>query len=397
MADNIYSVKQVNDYIKRMFESDYLLPRVSVRGEISNLKYHSSGHIYFSLKDADAVLKGVMFRSKAAGLKVRLSEGLKVVVTGQVSIYEATGSYQIYATKIEEEGKGDLFLRFEELKNRLSEMGLFDAAYKKPIPKFARTVGIVTAETGAALQDIINVATRRNPYVQLILSPALVQGDGAPESIVRAIERLDRIKPDLMIVGRGGGSIEDLWAFNDERVAKAVFECDTPIISAVGHEVDFTIIDFVSDLRAPTPSAAAELAVFDARAFEENIGVLENRLNVVMDRVMQGYRNALEKREAKLRSLHPGVVLEQKRRRLSLLKERLHTEMDRKFRNTKERLRVLEARLSASSPLEKLRGGYGALEKDGAPLLSAKDAVIGDELTIRLHDGTVEATVSDVS
>ena len=266
---SIYSVTQVNSYIKNMFVQDYLLNRISVRGEISNCKYHTSGHIYFTLKDKSGTLSAVMFAGQRKGLNFQLQEGQQIIVTGSVDVYERDGRYQLYAREIKREGVGDLFERFQKLRDELEEMGMFAPEYKQPIPRYARTVGVVTASTGAAIRDIMNISARRNPYVQLVLYPALVQGEQAKYSIVEGIRTLDLMGLDVIIVGRGGGSIEDLWAFNEEMVARAIFECETPVISAVGHETDVTIADYVADMRAPTPSAAAELAVFDYRQFEE--------------------------------------------------------------------------------------------------------------------------------
>ena len=274
----VYSVTQVNSYIKNMFTQDFLLRRIAVKGEVSNCKYHSSGHIYFTLKDSGGTLSAVMFAGQRRGLSFRLSEGQQVVVKGTVDVYERDGKYQLYASEIELSGRGDLYLRFEKLLRELEEMGMFAAQYKKPIPRYAKTVGIVTAPTGAAIRDIMNISARRNPYVQLILYPALVQGAGAKESIVRGIRTLDAMGLDVLIVGRGGGSIEDLWAFNEEAVARAIFACRTPVISAVGHETDVTISDYVADLRAPTPSAAAELAVFDYFQFQSELTARKQKL-----------------------------------------------------------------------------------------------------------------------
>ena len=263
MTRNVYSVGQVNNYIKNMFAQDFMLHQISIKGEVSNCKYHSSGHIYFTLKDQTGTINAIMFAGNRKGLSFQMKEGDKVVVTGSVEVYERDGKYQIYAREIELDGAGGLYLKFEALKRELEEMGMFAEEYKQPIPQFARRIGIVTAPTGAAVQDIRNIAARRNPYVQLILYPALVQGEGAAASIVNGIHALEQLGVDVMIVGRGGGSIEDLWAFNEEIVARAIFECTVPVISAVGHQTDWTIADYVADLRAPTPSAAAELAVFD--------------------------------------------------------------------------------------------------------------------------------------
>lgn len=282
---NIYSVAQVNSYIKNMFAQDFMLRQVSIKGEVSNCKYHTSGHIYFTIKDAGAAMNAIMFAgSRAAGLSFHMKEGDQVIVTGSVEVYEKTGTYQLYAKKIELDGEGNLYLKFEQLKHELEEMGMFAAEYKQPIPRYAGRIGVVTAPTGAAVQDIRNVSSRRNPYVQVILYPALVQGEGAANSIVKGIQTLDAMNLDVIIVGRGGGSIEDLWAFNEEIVARAIFDCRTPIISAVGHETDWTIADFVSDRRAPTPSAAAELAVSDYRQTLERLDNLRRR----MDRNLTG-------------------------------------------------------------------------------------------------------------
>jgi len=285
---NIYSVTQVNNYIKNMFTQDYLLQGLSVQGEVSNCKYHSSGHIYFTLKDSGGAVACIMFAGNRKGLSFVLEEGQQVVVTGSVDVYSRDGRYQLYAREIKLAGMGRLFERFEALKRELQEMGMFAAEYKQPIPKYIRTLGVVTAPTGAAVRDIIQISMRRNPFVQIILYPALVQGDGAAESIVQGIRALERLNVDVMIVGRGGGSIEDLWAFNERIVAEAVFNCKVPVISAVGHETDTTIIDFVSDLRAPTPSAAAELAVYDVRQLtaqlESYAGVLSSTMQQKLDR-----------------------------------------------------------------------------------------------------------------
>jgi len=275
---NTYSVGQVNRYIKNMFTQDYLLQKIYVKGEVSNCKYHTSGHIYFSLKDETGTLNCVMFAGHRRGLAFAMKNGDKVIVGGSVDVYERDGRYQMYAKEITLEGAGALYERYLALKQELEDMGMFAQEYKQPIPRFIRRLGVVTAPTGAAVQDIRNISYRRNPYLQIILYPALVQGAGAAESIVKGIQMLDKTDVDVIIVGRGGGSIEDLWAFNEEIVARAIFECSTPIISAVGHETDFTIADFAADLRAPTPSAAAELAVDDYRSVIEAVSIYRQRL-----------------------------------------------------------------------------------------------------------------------
>ena len=303
MTKNIYSVGQVNAYIKNMFSQDFLLQQISVKGEVSNCKYHTSGHIYFTIKDEKSAMSAIMFAGNRRGLAFPMKEGDKVVVTGSIEVYERDGKYQIYAREITRDGMGNLYLKFETLKRELEEMGMFAQEYKRPIPKYARTVGVVTAPTGAAVQDIRNISSRRNPYVQLILYPALVQGEGAASSIVNGIRALERMKVDVIIVGRGGGSIEDLWAFNEEIVARAIFDCSIPIISAVGHETDWTIADFVSDLRAPTPSAAAELAVCNIADIIFSLQEYEKNLQQKMQYKIQRYRTILENTKLKMKHL----------------------------------------------------------------------------------------------
>ena len=294
MAQNVYTVKQVNAYIKNMFTQDYMLGRIYVKGEVSNCKYHTSGHIYFSLKDESGTIACVMFAGQRGGLSFRMQEGQQVIVFGGVNVYERSGSYQLYAREIRLDGEGILFERFQALKRELEEMGMFAPEYKKPIPAYASRIGVVTAPTGAAVRDIINISRRRNPYVQLILYPAQVQGEGAKESIARGIAMLDRLGVDVIIVGRGGGSMEDLWAFNEEEVARAIFDCSTPVISAVGHETDTTISDFVADLRAPTPSAAAELAVYDLGMTMERMRELEGRMGRILRQRVELWRSRLK-------------------------------------------------------------------------------------------------------
>lgn len=294
MKQNVYTVAQINAYIKNMFTQDYMLRFVLVKGEVSNCKYHSSGHIYFTLKDAKGVIACVMFAGSRTGLSFRLEEGQMVVVGGTIDVYERDGKYQLYARQITLDGAGLLYEKFDRLKHELEEMGMFAPEYKQPIPKYIKTLGVVTAPTGAAVRDIINIATRRNPYVQIILYPAVVQGDQAVASIVNGIRALEQIGVDVMIVGRGGGSIEDLWAFNEEAVAQAVFDSPIPIISAVGHETDTTIIDFVADLRAPTPSAAAELAVYDFWQLMDRLTVYRTTLNHAIQVQVGRYANRLE-------------------------------------------------------------------------------------------------------
>ena len=412
-----YSVTQVNSYIKNMFTQDFLLRRLSVKGEVSNCKYHSSGHIYFTLKDSGGTLSAVMFASQRKGLKFRLEEGQQVVVKGTVDVYERDGRYQLYASEIELSGRGDLYVKFEALLRELEEMGMFSAQYKRPIPRYARRVGIVTAPTGAAIRDIINISRRRNPYVQLILYPALVQGDGAKDSIVKGIRTLDAMGLDVLIVGRGGGSIEDLWAFNEECVARAVFACRTPVISAVGHETDVTIIDYVADLRAPTPSAAAELAVFDYSRFEADLLARRRKLKREMGYFTDRARARLRQEELKIKLHHPSHELNEKRQRIADIEERLNRQIlflsetdreraarrkERLFRavcslteKDRKRLEIVSGKLWGLSPLRKLSQGYGYVtDMEGNRLASVMQTQPGEEIRVQLADGNIEAEVT---
>lgn len=388
----VYSVSQVNAYIKNMFAQDFALSRISIKGEVSNCKYHTSGHIYFTLKDGLAAIQAVMFASRRGGLDFELRDGQQVVVKGSVEVYERDGRYQLYASQIALDGAGDLFRRFEKLRNELEEMGMFAPEYKRPIPKFARTVGVVTASTGAAIRDIINISSRRNPYVQLVLYPARVQGEGAAESIARGIEVLDRMGLDVIIAGRGGGSIEDLWAFNEEIVARAIFRCSTPVISAVGHETDVTIADCVADLRAPTPSAAAELAVFDFGQFEAQLRGAKELLARGFKRKIDGVRYQTEQYRLKLRLHDPQRQINEKRQRLVSAEDELKRLMERRLSDCRHRLALMSGRLHGQSPLEKLSRGFGFItDEEGRRVDHAASVRPGDRLSIRLADGQIEA------
>lgn len=388
----VYSVFQVNAYIKNMFAQDFALSRISIKGEVSNCKYHTSGHIYFTLKDGLAAIQAVMFASRRGGLDFELRDGQQVVVKGSVEVYERDGRYQLYASQIALDGAGDLFRRFEKLRNELEEMGMFAPEYKRPIPKFARTVGVVTASTGAAIRDIINISSRRNPYVQLVLYPARVQGEGAAESIARGIEVLDRMGLDVIIAGRGGGSIEDLWAFNEEIVARAIFRCSTPVISAVGHETDVTIADYVADLRAPTPSAAAELAVFDFGQFEAQLRGAKELLARGLKRKIDGVRYQTEQYRLKLRLHDPQRQINEKRQRLVSAEDELKRLMERRLSDCRHRLALMSGRLHGQSPLEKLSRGFGFItDEEGRRVDHAASVRPGDRLSIRLADGQIEA------
>ena len=391
---NIFSVGQINRYVKNMFTQDFILQKIYVKGEVSNCKYHTSGHIYFSLKDETGVLSCVMFAGHRRGLAFRMKDGDRVVVGGAVDVYERDGRYQLYAKEISLEGAGALYERFVALKTELEEMGMFAQEYKQPIPAFIHRLGVVTAPTGAAVQDIRNISLRRDPYLQIILYPALVQGEGAADSIVRGIHMLDQAEVDVIIVGRGGGSIEDLWAFNEEKVARAIFECRTPIISAVGHETDFTIADFVADLRAPTPSAAAELAVADFRQILQNIAGLRDRMQKAMQRRAELGRAQLMQYQMRFQYLNPEAKLRDNRQRLADLDELLRRAMKNRIAEERHMLGIYLERYRGLSPLYKLNQGYSFVsDREGNGIISTKQVHSGDLLEISVTDGVIEAEV----
>ena len=438
----VYSVAQVNSYIKNMFAQDFLLRRLSVKGEVSNCKYHSSGHIYFTLKDGGGTLQAVMFASQRRGLNFKLAEGQQVVVKGTVDVYERDGKYQLYASEIELSGRGDLYLRFEKLLKDLEEMGMFDPQYKRPIPRFAKTVGIVTAPTGAAIRDIMNISHRRNPYVQLILYPALVQGDGAKDSIVKGIRTLDAMGLDVLIVGRGGGSLEDLWSFNDERVARAIFASRIPVVSAVGHETDVTIADFVADLRAPTPSAAAEVVSRNQQELLRQVQSTRQRLEMAMDYYLANRTRRFTQIHHRLQQQHPQLRLARQQTMLERLQKRMSFALENQLKRTGQqqqrltqrlnqqnpqpkihraqtRIQQLEYRLAetlraqlsatrerfgnavthleAVSPLSTLARGYSVTTAtDGNVLKKVKQVKAGEMLTTRLEDGWIESEVKNI-
>ncbi len=395
---SVYSVGQVNAYIKHMFEQDFALNNIYIRGEVSNCKYHTSGHIYFTLKDAGAVLACVMFAGNRKNLTFKLEEGMKVTAYGSVNVYERDGKYQLYVSKMQQDGQGDLYRRFEELKAQLLEMGMFDASYKKPIPKYATRVGIVTASTGAAIQDIINISMRRNPHVQLYLYPAIVQGAEAAPSIVRGIQKLDTMGLDVIIVGRGGGSLEDLWAFNEEIVARAIFNAETPIISAVGHETDTTIADYVSDLRAPTPSAAAELAVFDYEAYMAELRGYEDMLSRQMRVKVDRLRAKVANYELRVKHASPFTRIANKRQNIDDIMVKLQDRLARKLERKRHELAMATQKLQGLSPLNKIGKGYGYIEvADGAALSSVKQVAPQDVIQVSLQDGKLSAVVTEVT
>ena len=393
---NVYTVRQVNSYIKNMFAQDFMLNRIYVKGEVSNLKYHTSGHIYFSLKDESGTIACVMFAGSRSGLSFRMEEGQQIIVLGVVDVYARDGKYQLYARKIVRDGVGLLYERFELLKKELQEMGMFAPEYKQKIPKYIRRLGVVTAPTGAAVRDIINITKRRNPFVQIILYPALVQGEGASESIVKGIHALEAEKVDVMIVGRGGGSMEDLWAFNEEAVARAVFDCSVPVISAVGHETDTTIIDFVADLRAPTPSAAAELAVYDFMEMKKNLKLREERLLHFMQLILERKRQKLEQYSLRMRAYHPQQRLNEQRQ-FAAAENRLRREMMRRLEQEKYRLGLMAERLKGLSPLEKLSQGYAYVENSsGTNVRTVSNVKQGEQITVYVTDGRIRAEVTGV-
>ena len=393
---NVYSVKQVNAYIKNMFTQDFMLNRIYIKGEVSNCKYHTSGHIYFSLKDESGSIACIMFAGQRSGLAFKMQDGQQVIVLGSVTTYERDGKYQLYAKEIILDGAGLLYEKFEALKRELGEMGMFAPEYKQPIPKFAKKIGIVTAPTGAAIRDIMNISARRNPYVQLILYPALVQGDGAAASIVKGIEMLDKHGVDVIIVGRGGGSIEDLWAFNEEPVARAIFNCRTPIISAVGHETDTTIADYVADMRAPTPSAAAELAVFEYQALENYLEELHLKLKKALYQKLQIERMKLERYRLKMNYLHPKMKLREKQQRSVEIEQKLRNIMEKKLNLAKQRLAIQIERMKGASPLAKLNQGFSYVSSENGNVVKSIEQVqLEDKLTIYMTDGIVKAKVED--
>ncbi len=394
---NVYTVAQVNAYIKNMFNQDFLLRQITVKGEVSNCKYHSSGHIYFTLKDGAGAIACVMFKGNRQGLKFQMQDGQLIAVTGTIDVYERDGKYQLYAQSIDLDGEGKLYERFEQLKKRLAESGMFAPEYKQPIPKYIHTLGVVTAPTGAAVRDIINVSTRRNPYIQIVLYPAIVQGDQAVASIVKGIEVLSEKAVDVIIVGRGGGSIEDLWAFNEEEVAEAIFNCPIPIISAVGHETDTTIADYVADMRAPTPSAAAELAVFEYNRLMQDIADYEMALTNFMNRRIRFDRDKVAGLQRNINALSPMSKVRDRRMRAVSYEDAIKNAMDKKLWAARHRLEIGIERMKGLSPLDKLNSGFSYVEDaEGKNVRSIEQIKPGDDLTIQMSDGSASARVVDI-
>ena len=394
---NVYSVGQVNSYIKNMFTQDFMLQNIYVKGEASNVKYHSSGHIYFTLKDVKGAIACVMFAGNRKGLSFQMKEGQEIIVGGTIDVYERDGKYQLYAKEILPDGEGLLYQRFEALKRELEEMGMFAQEYKQPIPRYIKTLGIVTAPTGAAIRDIQNISRRRNPYVQTILYPALVQGEGAASSIVNGIHALEQLGVDVMIVGRGGGSVEDLWAFNEELVARAIFECSVPVISAVGHETDITIADYVADLRAPTPSAAAELAVYDIRELEAILLSTHLELNRRISEKLERSQERVQQYGNRLRLLSPENQLNEKRQTLADLQEKLFMRMVQNLTEKKHEMELCAGRLEAFSPVKKLSTGYSFVtDEAGKNVREVDELHLGELLQIHMLNGKVKAQVQKI-
>ena len=394
---SVYSVSQVNSYIKNMFTQDFVLNSIYIKGEVSNCKYHTSGHIYFSLKDKGGVISGVMFAGNRGGLNFTLKEGQDVIVLGSVSVYEKSGLYQVYAKQIMLDGAGQLYQKYEELKKELEEMGMFDIMYKQPIPKYATKIGICTASTGAAIQDIRNISSRRNPYVQLYLYPAIVQGENAAASIVQGLRYLDEMDMDVIIVGRGGGSIEDLWAFNEEAVARTIFNMKTPVISAVGHETDTTIADYVADLRAPTPSAAVELAVFDYNEFKNKLFQYKRTLENKLEREIQKNRILVKNYEARVNYASPKNQLLTKKQYVDELFTKMENLFKNKLTNDKHTLGILAERLNGLSPLNKLSNGYAYITDDNLHTITSVGQIdVGEKVLLNLKDGKVTSVVEKI-
>ena len=394
----VYSVSQINNYIKRLFENDVFLQDIYIEAEISNFKAHSSGHLYMTLKDSGAAVNAVMFRSYAEKLKFMPEDGMKVLINGYISLYEKTGQYQFYVLSMEPAGKGALYIAYEQLKERLEHSGVFDQKYKKDIPSYPKCVAVITSPTGAAVRDIIQVSGRRNPNVKIVVVPVLVQGDDAAPSIANAIESVNKWgQADTIIVGRGGGSIEDLWAFNEEMVARAIFESKIPIISAVGHETDFTIADFIADMRAPTPSAAAEIAIPENEGM--SLAVINNykRLNYLMDIILSSRKNNLQTLSTKHCFTGFADNIYDHEIYVSQLQNRLISKIQNKIEFANQTLKHKIDNLENISPLKILQKGYSLTYNDKQKLIRSTESVnIGDKINVVLNDGNITATVEEV-
>ena len=391
----VLSVSQINFYIKSIIENDGSLQFVLVTGEISNLTVHQrSGHIYLSLKDSNSVISAVMFAGNARRLKFRIENGMKVICRGRISVYEPSGRYQLYIEDMQPDGVGALTLAFEQLKKSLAQKGLFDNAHKKPLPKFPKTIGVITSPTGAAVQDITNIIRRRFPSADIVLAPVLVQGESAPEQLVRAVNKFSASKiADVVIIGRGGGSAEDLWAFNDEQLAYAVYNCETPIISGVGHETDFTVCDFVADVRASTPSAAAELAVPDRQELMSYYFKQKQYISAMLDRKIKTAQLRLENQQRRMSASSPKLKAEQLEKQLSAKSEKLTRFMNIYISNKENKLIAAKGKLDGLNPLNVLNRGYAIAEKNEKIITSSKQLKDGDDFTVILSDGKINAKV----
>ncbi len=398
MAQQVLSITQINEYIRAMMDSDRLLAGVAVRGEISNYKVYPSGHHYFTLKDEGASLKCVMFRSSAARLKFKPENGMKIIAVGKIGVYPRDGAYQLYCTTMAMDGVGDLYAAFEQLKNKLAAQGLFDPAHKKELPKYPGVIGIITSEAGAAIHDMLRILRKRYPLTKVVLLPVRVQGAEAPAEIASAISYANLYHlADLLIVGRGGGSIEDLWAFNDEQVAHAIFCSQIPVISAVGHEPDVTISDFVADVRAATPSNAAELAVPDQDALRQNLDVYQAAMSATLNRQLKSARQQLAIFSSSPALQGPTGYLEQKRKALTLLQTRISSNGSQILARHRQRYLTYTAKLDAMSPLKLLSRGYAmAQNEDREVVRSVKQLTAGESIYVRFEDGSLTATVSEI-
>ena len=397
MAQNVLSITQLNEYIRGRMDADQLLNQVAVRGEISNYKMYPSGHHYFTLKDESSALRCVIFKGNALRLRFRPENGMKVIAMGKVSVFPRDGAYQLYCSAMAMDGVGDLYAAFEQLKKKLAAQGLFEEAHKKPLPRYPGTIGIITSSAGAAVHDMLRILRKRYPLTQVKLLPVRVQGAEAPGEIAAAIRYANFYKlADLLIVGRGGGSIEDLWAFNDERVAYAIYESEIPVISAVGHEPDVTISDFVADLRAATPSNAAELAVPDQDALQQNLDSMSTAMAVALNRQIKSAQQHLQvlSNSPALRS--PTGYLEQRNKELELFKNRLVSAQNQNITRKNQRYIAAVSKLDAMSPLKVLQRGYSMAQTErGEVLHSVNQAELGERITVKLSDGALCATVMD--
>ncbi|MBQ3040955.1 MAG: exodeoxyribonuclease VII large subunit [Clostridia bacterium] len=392
------TITWVNEYVKSLLEEEMQLQDIYVSAEISNFKHHSSGHMYFTLKDESSEIKAVMFRAYASKIRFKPENGMKVLIHARLGVYEKLGSYQLYVDSMEPEGLGALYLAFEQLKAKLSAEGLFDAEHKKEIPKLPSKIGIITSPTGAAVRDIIKVAKKRCPSVSLILFPSAVQGVNAPEELTRAIEYFNLLQNvDLIIIGRGGGSVEDLWAFNDERLARAIYNCTIPVISAVGHEIDFTICDFVADFRAATPSHAAEIATPNILELKNRISICFSRAFSAITRKIENYKElVLTLKESKVLK-SPQVLFDTKRMQLLTIAENMTDAITKRTTELRYKLAKVSAQLDALSPLSVLARGYGAIyDSDGNVIKGTNELEINDKIIIKMTDGTIGASVDSL-